>query len=64
MVTVTIEEIQKTEIEWCEGDASSGAGLRIAQFDIGGQAEDGAIWIPAGHVAAFAAAIQSITTKR
>lgn len=55
---IVIEEIGRTEIEWDES-----GGLLIIQSNFHGE-DDDRVWIPAVHVPAFIAAIQSVYAKR
>lgn len=61
MNSAVLEELQKTEIEWVEELGS--VGLSIIQDGLHGEDAD-RLWIPATHVPAFIAAIQSVYAKR
>lgn len=56
-----LHELERTEISWSDEPGSQG--LLIQQADSLGNGPD-AIWIPASHVPAFIAAIQSVYAKR
>lgn len=60
-VPIVLQELERTEIEWV--DEANSQGLLITQNDPLGNEAD-AVWIPASHVPAFIAAIQSVYAKR
>lgn len=58
---IVMPALERTEIHW--SNEPNSVGLMITQADSLGN-EDGAVWIPEGHVPAFIAAIQKVSTKR